>query len=100
MEINLRKQKWLIYSSYNPNKHNISKHIEALSKSIDLFSSDYENILLMGDFNAGLDNAVLKDFCNLYNLTSLINRAICYKNPNDPSCIDLLLTTSPKYFQN
>ena len=56
------KQKWLICCSYNPNKHNIRKHIEALSKSIDLFSSNYENVLLMGDFNAGLDNAVLKDF--------------------------------------
>ena len=70
VEINLRKQKWLICCSYNPNKHNISKHIEALSKSIDLFSYYYENVLLTGDFNAGLDNAVLKDFCNLYNLAN------------------------------
>ena len=43
-EINLRKQKWLICCSYNPNKYN-------------------KNVLLMGEFNAGLDNAVLKDFC-------------------------------------
>ena len=100
VEINLRKQKWLICCSYNPNKHNISKHIEALSKSIDLFSSDYENILLMGDFNAGLDNAVLKDFCNLFNLISLINKATCYKNPNNSSCIGLLLTNFPKNFQS
>ena len=63
VEIDLRKQKWLIFWSCNPNKHNISKHIEALS--IDLFSSNYENVLLMGDFNAGLDNAVLKDFAIL-----------------------------------
>ena len=49
--------------SDNPNKHNISKHIKTLSKSIDLFSSDYENVLLMGDVNAVVDNAVLKDFC-------------------------------------
>ena len=41
VEINLREQKWLICCSYNPNKHNTSKHIEVLSKSI----------LLMGDFN-------------------------------------------------
>ena len=26
VEIDLRKQKWLIWCSYNPNKHNISKH--------------------------------------------------------------------------
>ena len=54
----------------------------------------------MGDFNAGLDNAVLKEFCNLYNLISLINKATCYKNPNNPSCIDLLLTNFPENFQN
>ena len=70
-----------------------------MSKSIDLLYSNYENILLMGDFNAGLDNAILKDFCNLYNLTNLIKKATSYKNPNNPSCIDLL-TNVPKYFQN
>ena len=99
MESNLKKRKWLICCSYNPNKHNISKHIDTLSESIDLFSFNYENILLMGDFNAYLDNAVLKDFWNLYNLTSLINKANCYKNPNNPSCIDLLLTNSLNIFR-
>ena len=59
VEINLRKQKWLICCSYNRNKHNISEHIEILSKSIDLLSSNYENFLLMGDFNEGVDNNVL-----------------------------------------
>ena len=54
----------------------------------------------MGDFNTGLDNAVLKDFCNLYNVANLINKATCYKNPNNPSCIDLLPTNFPKCFQN
>ena len=75
VETNLRKQNRL-GCSYNPNKHNISKHIETLSRSIDLLSSNYENVLLTGDFNAGLDNAVLKDFCNLYNLTNLIKRLV------------------------
>ena len=100
VEINLRKQKWLICCCYNPNKHNISKHVDALRKIIDLFPSNYENVLLMGDFNAGSDNAVSKDFCNLYNLTNLINKATCYKNPNNPCSIDLLLTNFPKNFQN
>ena len=100
VEINLRKQKWLICCSYNPNRHNISKHVDALRNIIDLFSSNYENVLLMGDFNAGSDNAALNDFCNLYNLTNLINKATCYKNPNNPCSIDLLLTNFPKNFQN
>ena len=56
-------------------------------------------IMMMGDFNAGLDNVVLKVFCNLYNLKSLVNKATCYKSPNNPSCIDLVLTKFPKYFR-
>ena len=47
VEIKLRKQKWLICCSYNANKHSISKDIETLSESIDLFSANYENGLLM-----------------------------------------------------
>ena len=54
----------------------------------------------MGDSNVGLDSIVLKDFCNLYNLKSLINKPTCYKNPAVPFCIDLLLTNCSKYFQN
>ena len=40
VEIILTKQKWLICCSYNPCKHNIREHIEALRKSVDLFSSN------------------------------------------------------------
>ena len=47
-----------------------------------------------------MGNAILKDFCNLYNLTNVINKATCSKNPNNPFCIDLLLTNFPKYFQD
>ena len=79
MEINLRKRKWLILSSYNRKNHNISKHIQALSKSIDLSSTSYENFLLMRDYNA-----VLKDFCNL---TNLVNKATCYENQKNPSAL-------------
>ena len=85
---------------YHFNKNTLLRKSYFSVFAYDLFSSNYENVLLMGDFNAGLDNAVLKDFCNLHNLTNLINKATCYKNPNNPSCIDLLLTNFPKCFQN
>ena len=34
------------------------------------------------------------------NLTSLIKEPTCYKNPDNPSCIDLILTNKPFSFQN
>ena len=30
----------------------------------------------------------------------LVNKPTCYKNPMNPSCIDLILTKSPKYYRN
>ena len=42
----------------------------------------------------------LPSFCVFYNFKSLINKPTCYKNPDNPSCIDLILTNCPNYFQN
>ena len=42
----------------------------------------------------------MEDFCKYYNFKSLIHVPTCYKNPNNPSCIDLILTNSPRSFQS
>ena len=39
-------------------------------------------------------------FCQVHNLKRLIDAPTCYKNPNKPSCIDLIITNSLKSFQN
>ena len=45
-------------------------------------------------------NADIKNCCNSYNLTSMVNKATSYKNPHKPTCIDLILTNCPGPFQN
>ena len=42
----------------------------------------------------------MKNFCNSYSLKSLIKQPTCYKNPENPSCIDLILTNKPRSFQS
>ena len=42
----------------------------------------------------------MKTFCESYTLSSLIKELTCYENPQNPSCIDLILTNSPYSFQN
>ena len=39
-------------------------------------------------------------FCGRYILSSLIKEPTCYKTPANPSCIYLILTNSPRSFQN
>ena len=75
-------------------KTSLSNHIAALSKSLDLFTTKYERLLFLGDFNAGMEDSSIKIFCGYYNLTSMINTPACYKNPDKPTC------TCPRSFQN
>ena len=42
----------------------------------------------------------MNDFWKNYNLSSHLRESTCYKNPENPSCIDLFLTNSPNSFQN
>ena len=51
VEINLRKKKWLLNCSYNPDKRNISVHLSTLRKSLDLYSTQYKNFVILGDVN-------------------------------------------------
>ena len=86
VEINLRKKKWLLCCSYNPNKNNIQFHLE--------------NLFILEDFNVSIDNSYMAGFCDTYYLRSLITEPTCYKNPENPTCIDLILTNHPLSFQN
>ena len=42
----------------------------------------------------------LKEFCNLYLLKNLIKKPTCFKNPDNPKVMDLLLTNRPESFCN
>ena len=75
-------------------------YLTALRNSLDLLSSKYEKILILGDFNVEIEEANMKSFCENYNLKSLMKQPPCYKNPNKPTCIDLILTNVPRMFQS
>ena len=62
VELNLRKQKWLLICSYNPHKTRIKGYLECISKEIDSHSSKYDNFLLLGDFNSKPTEEALKHF--------------------------------------
>ena len=54
----------------------------------------------MGDFNTEPADTVVSDLCQIYNLKNTIREKTCFKNPNNSSCIDLIVTNRPKSFQN
>ena len=46
------------------------------------------------------NDSAVSVFSDTYDLKSLIKESTCYKNPNKPSCIDLVLTNKPRSFQH
>ena len=65
IEINFRRKKWLICASYNPHKSNISNPLHHLGKGLDNCIGNYDNILLLGDFNSEFSEPCLNDFCDI-----------------------------------
>ena len=100
VELNLRNSRWLVNCSYNPHKNSIGNHLEKISESLDLLSSDYERMVFLGDFNVTDDEHLMKTFCENCGLKNLIRQPACYKNPSNTVCIDLILTNVPRNFQS
>ena len=100
VEIIFHKKKWLVNCSYNPHKNSIKNHLEIISRELDTFTTKYENMLLLGDFNACADDETMKNLCSSYGLHKLIKQQLSYKNPENLSCIDLILTNKAKSFES
>ena len=83
LELNLRKKKWVLCCSYNPHSNFIETHMESIGKVLDSHS-----------------DTTIKDFRDIYSFKNLIKDATCFKNPDKPKCIDLLLTNKNRSFQN
>ena len=99
VEIRLRKKKWLLCSPYNPKKNLIANHLNCTGRNLDLQLGQYENFILMGDFNVEPNDATTKNFCQIYGCKNIVKDKNCFKNPINPTCIDLIITNRPKSFQ-
>ena len=69
-----------------------------LSKGLDIYMNKYDNTLFLGDFNSETSKNYLNNFCNVYNLQNIVKEPTCFKNPENPSCIDLFLINRRQCF--
>ena len=74
----------------------IKGYLEYISKEIDSDSSKYDNFLLFGDFNSEPTEEAMKSLCQIHNFKNLLDKPTCYKNPTNPSCVDLIITNKPR----
>ena len=59
----------------------------------------FDNNLIMRDLNSEVIENCLNGFHNVNSLKTLNRGPICFKNSNNPSCIDLFLTNRQQCFQ-
>lgn len=65
---------------------------------MDKSVKEYDNIILLGDFNLTPSNKDLQDFLNVFNFKILVNEPTCFKG-EEPSCINLIITNQKNYFK-
>ena len=67
---------------------------------MDRFAAQYDKVLLGGDFNVQETETCIDNFIYQNHLTNIVKDKTCFKNPNNPTSIDLFLTNFPNSFQN
>ena len=65
-KINHQKEKWL------PNKNAIKSNLEILHKGLALYTSKYENFIVLGDFHVGMVTNDISVSCGTYDLKFLL----------------------------
>ena len=53
---------------------------------------------ISGDYNVKANDSTISVFSDTYDLKSFIKESTCYKDPDKPSCIDVILTNKPQSF--
>ena len=94
VETNLRIKKWLLCCSYNPDKNKILSHLHLLA------NQKYDNVILLGDFSNEPEEKSMSNFLDTYHLKNIVKQKTCFKNPDRPTCSNLILTKSSRSFQD
>ena len=102
MESTISKKKWCITFAYKPPcNSNKDGFFKELNKSQSNITGQYENVLVVGDFNMDIldkkkdSKNYLPDLCDTFLLSNLIPEVTCVK----PS-VDLMVTNRPRRFHN
>ena len=92
IETTIRKNKILVPEIYKPPNLSKTDFTANLGTIISNLTNKREKLILMGDFNMATINSVLSKFLDTFTFSHLHIDPTFFKNSENPSCIDLLLT--------
>ena len=97
IELNFRKCKSLLSGIYHPPSQSDQYFFDKLDNALDVYSN-YENILLVRDFNAQIRETYLDTFLYQHELENMNKEPTRYENSENPGCIRFILTNNPRSF--
>ena len=98
LETTIGKRKILLLGLYRPPSYSENDFLFHFKNSLSYYTTTYENITLIGDFNINpIKNKFLNYFNETFNLKNLINEPTCFKSQT-PSMIDVILTNHRSSF--
>ena len=68
LELNLRKRKWLIIGIYKPPSYSEDAFMKSLFSCLINATKEFENIVLLGDFNMTAENTKMEQLLNTFSL--------------------------------
>ena len=92
-EINLRKEKWLVVSIYKAPSQENKNVLWCLTNLLEFYSTQYEKVIVFGDFNIKAKIKVMKDFLQEHTFYNMIKQNTFFKG-DGCLCIDLLIINS------
>jgi len=97
IEIKLKSEKMLIMIMYKPPNISIVSLIECLGSVLDRCYAECKSVYLLGDINVNFKNLpdTIEHFMKGYNLKNVIEGPTCFKNAQNPTLIDVILTNTP-----
>lgn len=98
VELIMKKEKWYVIAVYRPPNVSVQYLSNALDHMCKLCQVKGNAIYVLGDINVDFlkDVNPLKDTLDIYNLVNKVKGPTCYKNPNNPSSVDVFLSNQPK----
>ena len=97
--MNLRKIKWLIFGTYHPPSQPVEYFFKHVGYALDAYGQTHKKFSLGGDFNAEKKEPCWTEFLTKYDSKSLAEDKTCFKNSENPRCIDLFITNNIGSFQ-
>ena len=97
VEITIGKQKTVFACVYKHPSVSNATFKETMCTLIDSLLLKSNDICIFGDLNScPRKTGVIKDLCDYYNLSNLVNKPTCFKG--EPSIIDVILVTNKKKY--